>query len=391
MVPLLPFFPFSVLCRFVWVKGRQYLVFGELLETSSKNFQSFSPVLLGSSVKPLLVIQHITCKKEEEDSIDSKMQRAEPLRRPEFLTFLLVALNRETRIRIMKQLPPPQYQILRSPTVDSAVYLLEEADLVISNVSSKDDDEGYNFIAEVQHLRKNFPHVVIFEAEGLGDPEIIRAKQLGACYILWKPVSEQSDEIKNLRQHVFRGRGRVQNEDSSEGSSSSVSSQQKSLKRKNDEQPSEKERESSKKQRNLLETPTTDSPPQAHVVCQQQIQQHEHHEQHLPCQPMHNSGVMSLIGNGVNNLPSMPQLDGITFDILQQPGTQPTTFTIWFLLVLPHQHSHFPPLSSLFLGNLHDLKMSAPVDHTEQHVEAIPQSTATPNWTNNISDVRKMF
>ncbi|XP_028795090.1 binding partner of ACD11 1-like [Neltuma alba] len=33
--------------------------------------------------------------------------------------------------------------------------------------------------------------------------------------------------------------------------------------------------------------------------------------------------------------------------------------------------------------------MSAPVDHTDQHVEAIPQSTtATPNWTNNISDVK---
>ncbi|KAK4264042.1 hypothetical protein QN277_029383 [Acacia crassicarpa] len=32
--------------------------------------------------------------------------------------------------------------------------------------------------------------------------------------------------------------------------------------------------------------------------------------------------------------------------------------------------------------------MSAPLDHTEQHVEAIPQSTATPNWTNNISDIK---
>ncbi|KAI9091398.1 hypothetical protein K1719_028209 [Acacia pycnantha] len=76
----------------------------------------------------------------------------------------------------------------------------------------------------------------------------------------------------------------------------------------------------------------------------------------------------------------------------KQENTTPSLlalcFTIWFLLVLPHQHSHFPPLSSLFLGNLHDLKMSAPVDHTEQHVEAIPQSTATPNWTNNISDIK---
>ncbi|XP_054823154.1 binding partner of ACD11 1-like [Prosopis cineraria] len=32
--------------------------------------------------------------------------------------------------------------------------------------------------------------------------------------------------------------------------------------------------------------------------------------------------------------------------------------------------------------------MSAPVDHTEQQVEAIPQSTATPNWTNNISNIK---
>ncbi|KAI9091358.1 hypothetical protein K1719_028169 [Acacia pycnantha] len=37
---------------------------------------------------------------------------------------------------------------------------------------------------------------------------------------------------------------------------------------------------------------------------------------------MHNSGV-TQIGNGVNNLTSMPQPDGITLDILQQPHIAP--------------------------------------------------------------------
>ncbi|KAK4284521.1 hypothetical protein QN277_001342 [Acacia crassicarpa] len=44
--------PEVIFLHWEWM-SRQYLVFGELLETSSKNFQSFSPVLLGSSAKPL--------------------------------------------------------------------------------------------------------------------------------------------------------------------------------------------------------------------------------------------------------------------------------------------------------------------------------------------------
>ncbi|KAI9071557.1 hypothetical protein K1719_046490 [Acacia pycnantha] len=127
------------------------------------------------------------------------MQRAEPLRRPEFLTFLLVALNEDTESRIMDELPSPQYQFLRSPTFDSVAYLLQNADLVISTVSSKDDDDGYNFIAEVQRLRKNIPHVVIFEAEELGDPEIIRAIQLGACYILVNPIEGPSSSSSSKK------------------------------------------------------------------------------------------------------------------------------------------------------------------------------------------------
>ncbi|XP_054821868.1 uncharacterized protein LOC129320434 isoform X1 [Prosopis cineraria] len=44
--------PEVIFLHWEWM-SRQYLVFGELLETSSKNFQSFSPVLLGSSAKLL--------------------------------------------------------------------------------------------------------------------------------------------------------------------------------------------------------------------------------------------------------------------------------------------------------------------------------------------------
>ncbi|KAK4264034.1 hypothetical protein QN277_029375 [Acacia crassicarpa] len=191
-----------------------------------------------------------------EDSIDSaKMQRAEPPPSPpQTVTVLLVAIDGHTLCRITDQLQPPHYQFCTSPTVNSALGLLQmedlQVDLVLSNVSSKDDDDGYNFIAQVQRLRKNIPHVVIFEAEGLGDPEIIRAKNLGACYILWKPLIEQSNVIKYLRQHVYVFTRSPHSEN--EGSSSLLSSQQKSLKRERDEQSSEKERESSKKQRRMV-------------------------------------------------------------------------------------------------------------------------------------------
>ncbi|KAK4264035.1 hypothetical protein QN277_029376 [Acacia crassicarpa] len=188
-------------------------------------------------------LAQLRCRRLElKDS--AKMQRAEPPPPPQTVTVLLVAIDGDTQSRIIDQLPPPHYQLVASSTPNLALHLLVDeklhVDLVLSSVSSKDDEEGYNFIAQVQRLRKNIPHVVIFEAEGSGDPEIIRVNKLGVCYILWKPVSEQSSEIKNLRQHVFRR---------NEGSSSLVSFPQKSLKKENDQQPSEKEPESSKKQR----------------------------------------------------------------------------------------------------------------------------------------------
>lgn len=44
--------PEAIFVHWEWL-SRQYLVFGELLETSSKTTQSVSPVNLGSSSKPL--------------------------------------------------------------------------------------------------------------------------------------------------------------------------------------------------------------------------------------------------------------------------------------------------------------------------------------------------
>jgi hypothetical protein len=35
--------------------------------------------------------------------------------------------------------------------------------------------------------------------------------------------------------------------------------------------------------------------------------------------------------------------------------------------------------------------MQVPVDHKDQGVGAVPQSTITPNWTINVSDVRNKF
>lgn len=44
--------PEGIFLHWEWM-SRQYLVFGELLETSSKITQGFSPILLGASSKPL--------------------------------------------------------------------------------------------------------------------------------------------------------------------------------------------------------------------------------------------------------------------------------------------------------------------------------------------------
>lgn len=44
--------PEAIFLHWEWM-SRQFLVFGELLETSSKNAQIFSPLVLGSSANPL--------------------------------------------------------------------------------------------------------------------------------------------------------------------------------------------------------------------------------------------------------------------------------------------------------------------------------------------------
>jgi hypothetical protein len=44
--------PEAIFVHWEWM-SRQYLVFGELLETSSKTTQNFPPVILGPSSKPL--------------------------------------------------------------------------------------------------------------------------------------------------------------------------------------------------------------------------------------------------------------------------------------------------------------------------------------------------
>ncbi|KAI5382596.1 hypothetical protein KIW84_070148, partial [Lathyrus oleraceus] len=51
-----------------------------------------------------------------------------------------------------------------------------------------------------------------------------------------------------------------------------------------------------------------------------------------------------------------------------------------------NQPSHF--LFSALKTSYHIIEMSAPVDHTNRGVEAVPQSTVTPNWTIKVSDIK---
>ncbi|KAI9071548.1 hypothetical protein K1719_046481 [Acacia pycnantha] len=229
-------------------------------------------------------------KLELEDSIDSaKMQRAEPLPPPQILTVFLVALDEDTENRIMDQLPPSQYRCVGISLFNLALNLLEKADL--------NEDSSSRVSSQQKSLkRENDQQPSEKERESSKRPRIVWHKAL-------------LDLLVNTGDDKYEGTSWASDEGTSwvsDGRTSWASTET-------------KEKEKKKK---LHQTPTIDSPPQAHVVCQQQIQ-HEHHEQHLPCQPMHNSGVTSLIGNGVNNLTSMPQPDGITFDILQQPDIAP--------------------------------------------------------------------
>lgn len=63
----------------------------------------------------------------------------------------------------------------------------------------------------------------------------------------------------------------------------------------------------------------------------------------------------------------------------------------WFLLSLPLFVCLFThKISSKQYLNL-TLCVQALVDHTDQRAEAIPCSTATPNWTVHVSDVSFFF
>ncbi|KAI9112358.1 hypothetical protein K1719_016555 [Acacia pycnantha] len=176
------------------------------------------------------------------------MQRAEPPS-PRRFHVLLVGTDQETERLIRIQLIHSYYQITPHRTFNSALEFFEKekfgVDLVLSDVSLKVEEgsnsfeDGYDFIEQIQLLRKNIPHLVIFGAERLVHHDVTRAYKLGACHFLKKPISEGSDEIGNLWQHIFRWRAR--NEDfwqhvirwraHNDGSSSLVSSQQENLKR----------------------------------------------------------------------------------------------------------------------------------------------------------------